>query len=649
MITIGMATIRDFDGPYFTIRHLTAQHHNIKEDIEFVVIDNDPSWEYSNDLKSYCKTVDGGRFSCRYIPFNESRGTSATRSMLFDVAKTDHVMVMDSHVILYPEALPALINYFRDNPLSEDILSGPLVYDNGITNHTHYNMQWRSEMWGTWGSVWELDGKYFTIVETDLNDIRQFNVEIDSKFANYPSDTKLALPMQLVPKPQLGKPCYQARFEDLPIMETYGYHQRLRDAGAIEVTFDSHPDAIIETPGHGLGMFACRRDAFPGFNEHHHGFGGEELYLHEKFRKNGGKSLMLPALRWGHRFGHRGVSRYPVMLRDKIRNYVNEFIEMGWDLSEVRAHFESTFKRDTNGGRVTEEKVWNWIVENRKSTDNYPWMLPHSVAPKFERVEDPYLAAEQNQRDLNQHMASLRKFAAKSKVVFELSDRRESTIAFIKALSDEGSTLEAVYSVQSEKDHPLIQQMLESVPEGKKVVLLSPSDDSIPWDKNTDFVFLDTKHDYKSVKKQIEQFGKKSNRFLAFHDTISFGEKYNNERGFMYAVRELLREEKDWQAIFHDEKQHGLMILSKNHDDRPKIKATAKQMAGSFMSAIGNYIKGGFENVSKEDYEARMETCLTCIHRRGGGCSICGCNLQVKATMKNNKCPVELWPELTEE
>ena len=52
----------------------------------------------------------------------------------------------------------------------------------------------------------------------------------------------------------------------------------------------------------GLGLFACRRASWPGINPRFRGFGGEEGYLHEKFRQNGGRAISLPALAWCHRF-----------------------------------------------------------------------------------------------------------------------------------------------------------------------------------------------------------------------------------------------------------------------------------------------------------------------------------------------------------
>ena len=59
----------------------------------------------------------------------------------------------------------------------------------------------------------------------------------------------------------------------------------------------------FEIPMQGLGVFSCRKAAWPGFNPAFRGFGGEEGYIHEKIRQRGGRGLSLPWLRWVHRFG----------------------------------------------------------------------------------------------------------------------------------------------------------------------------------------------------------------------------------------------------------------------------------------------------------------------------------------------------------
>jgi len=91
-----------------------------------------------------------------------------------------------------------------------------------------------------------------------------------------------------------------------------------------------------------------------GFHPGFRGFGGEEGYIHEKFRRAGRRCLCLPWLRWTHRFGRpRGVP-YPLTVEDKLRNYVLGHTELGFDLTPVLAHFSKYLPADRMA-RVAEE------------------------------------------------------------------------------------------------------------------------------------------------------------------------------------------------------------------------------------------------------------------------------------------------------
>ena len=102
----------------------------------------------------------------------------------------------------------------------------------------------------------------------------------------------------------------------------------------------------FEVPMQGLGAFACRKAAWPGFHPAFTGFGGEEGYIHEKFRQRGGRVLCLPFLRWLHRFPRPFGSRYPNRWLDRVRNYVLGFTELGLDVAPVRQHFEAKIGGD---------------------------------------------------------------------------------------------------------------------------------------------------------------------------------------------------------------------------------------------------------------------------------------------------------------
>jgi glycosyltransferase involved in cell wall biosynthesis len=103
----------------------------------------------------------------------------------------------------------------------------------------------------------------------------------------------------------------------------------------------------FEIPMQGLGAFSCRKSAWLGFNPRFRGFGGEEGYIHEKFRQAGCRTLCLPWLRWTHRFSRTGSVPYPLYVEDKLRNYLIGHAELGLDLRPIIAHFSEFLSADT--------------------------------------------------------------------------------------------------------------------------------------------------------------------------------------------------------------------------------------------------------------------------------------------------------------
>lgn len=92
----------------------------------------------------------------------------------------------------------------------------------------------------------------------------------------------------------------------------------------------------FEIPMQGLGVWAMRREVWPGFNPLFTGFGGEEGYLHELVRRLGGKALCLPALRWRHLFRDpRKAPPYPLSLEDHAWNLLVGHRELGIDATDA--------------------------------------------------------------------------------------------------------------------------------------------------------------------------------------------------------------------------------------------------------------------------------------------------------------------------
>lgn len=90
----------------------------------------------------------------------------------------------------------------------------------------------------------------------------------------------------------------------------------------------------------GMGLFSCRREAWVGFHPDFRGFGGCETYIMEKFRQNGSRVLCCPWLRWTHRFQRPEGAPYRVSYKDRVRNYLIGFQELGLDVEPVLKHFK---------------------------------------------------------------------------------------------------------------------------------------------------------------------------------------------------------------------------------------------------------------------------------------------------------------------
>lgn len=109
---------------------------------------------------------------------------------------------------------------------------------------------------------------------------------------------------------------------------------------------DEH-GAPFEIEMQGLGLFTCRKQVWPGLHPMFRGFGGEEGYLHEKFRRSGGRVLCLPFLRWTHRSRRSRSVSYRMNWEDRIRNYLLGFGELGWDPAPMLDYFSSLTGKDT--------------------------------------------------------------------------------------------------------------------------------------------------------------------------------------------------------------------------------------------------------------------------------------------------------------
>src|SRR5438046_5259202 len=98
LLTIGMATYRDYDGVYFTLQALRL--HQDLDGVELLVVDN-----FGCDAT---RQLVGDWTGARYVRFTDVVGTAAPRDLLFREARGKAVLCLDSHVMLVPGAVARL-------------------------------------------------------------------------------------------------------------------------------------------------------------------------------------------------------------------------------------------------------------------------------------------------------------------------------------------------------------------------------------------------------------------------------------------------------------------------------------------------------------------------------------------------------------
>jgi hypothetical protein len=70
----------------------------------------------------------------------------------------------------------------------------------------------------------------------------------------------------------------------------------------------------------------------------------------------------------------------------------------------------------------------------------------------------------------------------------------------------------------------------------------------------------------------------------------------------------------------------------------------------NFGKALIDHVEHGMKKVDNETYRYRLELCHQCPEFRPerDACSICGCNMKVKASWATQACPINKWGKVDE-
>jgi hypothetical protein len=277
LLTIGMATYDDYNGVFFSIQSLRMFHEICNtEQVEFIVLDGNPSSEHGKACKSYIEHQVHGK----YIAY-DGVNSSFNKYKIVEYATGKYILIIDCHVLIEKDGISKLLQYFQENPDCKNLIQGPLWYDDLKNISTHFDPVWRGDMFGIWG--------------TNKNE--------------YDKGLPFEIQMQ------------------------------------------------------GMGLMAFEKSAWTGINNNFKGFGAEEGYIAEKFRRNGGKNICLPYLKWNHRFGRPDGVKYRLILEDRIWNYFIGWLEITKDPNDIMVLSIYNYFRN----KIPRESLDNIFLEAKKT------------------------------------------------------------------------------------------------------------------------------------------------------------------------------------------------------------------------------------------------------------------------------------------
>ena len=620
-LSICFPVYDDFDGLYFSASDIPLRHPEVCDDIEIVVVDNHPESPHGQACKNWVEGYLSGSVKARYIAAPGPGGPALTKQRCVDEAAGDFVLVMDSHVRLAAGALSRLIKFFDAHPDTKDLYSGPLCFDTDYLRvargervpncTTHMERVWRGHDLGIWAS-----------------DPRGFDV-------------------------------------------------------------DAEP---FEIPAQGAGLFACRREAFVGFNPNVRGFGGEEFDLYDRTRMAGGKGILLPFLRWIHRFGRPGGAPYAVTVWDKMRNYVLTHQDRGESVDPIYEHFVAIHKHiltiaDLRSNDLTEKvgaadwerlnndkafmearafarttsqekaaiKEFTFSTTGGVSEADWKYLMDDPIGhitppvkpgcgtcgggrkPLDDSItlDDLYKQASETPSDINEHCAKLRELATMCPTIVEFGHRRGvSTVAMLHGQPDKLTS----YDIHED---PVWRDL--QARQGKTTFQFIQADVTAIDIEDCDLLFEDARHTAAHIDAILSKHAGKVRRFIAFHDTVIFGETgEDGGPGILPALRKFVKAHREWSVVYHSQANHGFTVLGKMPEDKPKLPPLTA-MAWNLTKAMAEHAKNGFKVSTEEQAEGRLDVCALCDQRRDTRCAVCGCFVDIKATLDSSECPLGKW------
>jgi hypothetical protein len=166
-----------------------------------------------------------------------------------------------------------------------------------------------------------------------------------------------------------------------------------------------------------------------------------------------------------------------------------------------------------------------------------------------QEIESRYQALCKEPSDINEHLPKLREYADKCQHITEMGVR--GCVSLYAFLSSAAAKVVA------------IDILNVAVPEVEKLQFICADDLKIEIER-TDFLFIDTAHNYKQLAQELQLHAGQVNKFIGFHDTSIFGTVGDNGGGgLLAAIHEFLECNREWKLVYQTKVNNGLTIIEK--------------------------------------------------------------------------------------
>jgi len=248
-------------------------------DVEFVALDMLPEHPHAKRISAMAESGFAG--ASRYVAGTRD---GSTLQQAAEAARGPAVLVLSPGAILFPGVVPKLIRYFADHPDSKDIVTGPMVGDNLRSIATHMRGEWHGREFGQQATAWETpDGR------------------LVGAYRSPPNNTLY----HVMPNGE------QTEGPDIKWSE-----HATRLVASRWSPLGNSPQDSFAIPAQRLDVFAFMKPAWPALDPNIRGLGGEEFYLHDLFRANGGQALCLGFMRWALVTDGAGRSSRDALIRN---------------------------------------------------------------------------------------------------------------------------------------------------------------------------------------------------------------------------------------------------------------------------------------------------------------------------------------------